>query len=406
VEIDMDALKKKAREGAKVLEGEVVQFLRDIVRIPSESCKEQAVVLRIKEEMDKVGFDETYIDKMGSVIGRIGGGSRVILYDAHVDTVGVGDPKAWEFDPYEGKVEDGIVYGRGAGDDKGCTAVQVYGAKLMKDLAIEEDLTLYVIGTVQEEDFDGLALKYALEHSFEKKPEFVVLGESTSLDVYRGQRGRVELVVRTKGQSCHASAPERGVNAIYKAQPIIEGIRKLNEDGLADDPFLGKGTIAVTKVECETPSVNALADSCTIYIDRRLTLGETVETAMEEIRALPGFGDAEILVTEYKKAGYTGLEFPEPVYCPTWVLEEEHPLCRAAMGAARAARGSEPELSHWIFSTNGVASMGTLGIPSIGFGPGHEVHAHTVNDSCPVDHMVTAVAFYALFPSCLMREMD
>jgi len=400
---DLNQLGQQVRQSAEALEADVVSFLRDLVAIPSPSCEEAKVVARIREEMEKVGFDEVFVDKMGNVIGRIGRGEKVILYDSHVDTVGVGDPDAWECDPFKGELEGGVVYGRGASDNKGATASQVYGAKLLKDLGLTGDFTLYVIGTVQEEDFDGLAIQYAVEHSLPRRPDVVVLGECTDLDVYRGQRGRVELQVRTRGVACHGSAPERGVNAIYKMLPLIQGIAELNNH-LKEDPFLGKGTVVVSKIECQTPSINAVPDNCTIYIDRRLTVGETIETALEEIRSLEGFGDAEIIVPKYSKPSHTGLVVEQEVYCPTWVLEEEHPLVQAGARAAQAIRGEEPKISHWIFSTNGVATMGRLGIPTIGFGPSREPFAHSVQDQCPVEHLTQSVAFYATFPQALMNE--
>ncbi len=221
------------------LEKPLIQFLRDLIAIPSPSCEEAGVVERVRVEMERTGFDEVVVDRMGSIFGRIGSGKTAILFDAHLDTVGVGDPSAWAHDPFKGKIEDGIVYGRGASDNKGAAASMVYGGKILKDLGILGDFTLYVLGSVQEDDFDGLAIQFAIEHSIPQRPDFVVLGECTNLDVYRGQRGRVELQVRTRGVACHASAPERGDNAIYKMMPVVQGIERLNGQ-LADDPFLGR----------------------------------------------------------------------------------------------------------------------------------------------------------------------
>ncbi len=400
---NLNVLAGQASEKAEALRDNIVSFLRELIAIPSPSCEEGKVVERVQAEMEKVGFEEVWVDRMGSVIGRIGRGKTVILYDSHVDTVGIGDPAAWPHDPFKGKVEGGIIYGRGASDNKGATAVQVYGAKLLKDSDLLDDFTLYVIGTVQEEDFDGLALQYAIENSLRQRPDFVVLGECTDLDIYRGQRGRVELQVRTRGVACHASAPERGENAIYKMLPIVQGIEQLNER-LKNDPFLGKGSVVVSKIECQTPSVNAVPDNCMIYVDRRLTAGEDLEEAIEEIRSLEGFGQAEIHVAEYERPSYQGLVLKQPIHCPTWVLEEEHPLVQAGVEATRAVRGEQPKVSHWVFSTNGVASMGRLGIPTIGFGPSAERFSHSVEDQVPIEHLVRSTAFYALFPSFLLKQ--
>lgn len=383
------------KEAARLEDG-AVRFLRDIVSLPSESTHEEKVARRILQEMERLGFDEAAIDPMGNVLGRVGSGPRKVLFDAHMDTVGVGDPKSWTYDPYQGKVEGKSVFGRGASDNKGAAACQVYAGKLIKDLGLAGDASVYVCGTVQEEDCDGLALRYVIEHDV--RPEAVVLGECTDLAVYRGHRGRVEIKVSTAGVSCHASAPERGKNAIYRMVPIIQGIEGLHGK-LANDPFLGPGSIAVTKIECQTGSLNCVPDRCDIYIDRRLTAGETRESAVEEIRGVRGGGDAEISILRYQTKSWKGLVFETEKYFPTWVLAETHPLFRAGVSAGKTALGREPAAGKWTFSTNGIASMGQLGIPTIGFGPSREEYAHTTIDQCPIDHILKSIAFYAAFPS-------
>ena len=251
---------------------------------------------------------------------------------------------------------------------------------------------------MQEEDCDGLALEHLLTHSI-PEAEVVVLGEATNLDVYRGHRGRAEFAIHTSGKAAHASAPERGVNAIYRMAPIAGQIETLNER-LAVDEFLGKGTVVLSKVECDTPSLNAVPDGCTIYLDRRLTLGESVESATAELEALPAVqdGDATIELLKYEGLAYTGMTLTTDKYFPTWITPEDHPSVVAGVEAAQHALGRTPKVGRWVFSTNGVSSAGKLGIPTIGFGPANEIYAHSVNDQCPVDHLWTAAAWYAAFP--------
>ena len=198
---------------------EMLDFLRDICAIPSESCQEKEVVLRIKKEMEKVGFDEIKIDGMGNILGRIGSGKHVIAMDAHIDTVGLGNKAEWKWDPYQGKLEDGIFYARGATDQKAGMVSMVYAGKVIKDLNLGGDYTLWVTGTVQEEDCDGLCWQYLLKEGI-LKPEVVVITEPTNLGIYRGHRGRMEIGVTTRGVSCHGSAPERGKNAVYMMSKI------------------------------------------------------------------------------------------------------------------------------------------------------------------------------------------
>ena len=374
---------------------DAISFLRAIVAIPSPSGGEEKVARRIQREMEALGYDEVRIDSFGSVIGRIGNGRRAILYDAHIDTVGVGDPGAWDHDPFEGKHEDGWIWGRGTSDNKGGLASIIYGAAIAKE-SLPDDVTLYVVGSAMEEDCDGIAFKTILDEDG-LRPEVVLLAECTGLRVYRGHRGRMEIAVRVRGESCHASAPERGENAITAMCRIVARIDELN-GSLKDDAFLGKGTVAVTKIAGAGPSLNAIPDLCEIFIDRRLTAGETKSSAVAEIQALAG-PRAEVEVLVHRTEAWTGKAVDMEKYFPTWVLPEDHPGVVAALGAAGEAVGREAELSRWTFSTNGVYTMGIAGIPTLGFGPAEEEYTHTVDDRVSEFDLEKAILFYALFPS-------
>lgn len=354
------------------------------------------MIQRIRQEMEKVGFDEIRIDPMGNILGRIGSGKHVIMMDSHTDTVGVGDLREWKWDPYQGKVENGYVYGRGACDQRAGMASMVYAAKVIKDLGLLGDYTLWVVGSVQEEDCDGLAWIYILRE-LDIKPELVVITEPTSLQVYRGHRGRMEIEVHLRGRSCHASAPERGDNPIYRMAALVREVEELNQR-LRNDPFLGKGTIAVTQIRSVSPSLCAVPSTSSIHLDRRLTAGESKESALAEVRALPAAKEAEVEVLRYEQPSYTGLVYPMEKYYPTWVLEEEHPAVEAAVKTCKDLTGEAPRVDKWTFSTNGVGSMGTCGVPTIGFGPGDEADAHAVQERVAIDHLVKAMQFYAAFP--------
>jgi putative selenium metabolism hydrolase len=387
---------------AKACEAEIVGFLRDLIAIPAESCQEGPVIERIKQEMEKVGFDEVRIDPMGNILGRIGSGSKVIMMDSHTDTVGVGDPKEWAWDPYKGKVEDGFVWGRGTCDQRAGMASMVYAGKMIKDLGLLGDYTLWVVGSVQEEDCDGLAWLYILREDG-IRPDCVVITEPTNLHVYRGHRGRMEIEVHVRGRSCHASAPERGDNPIYKVMPLVQEIEKLNER-LKHDSFLGKGTIAVTEIRSMTPSLCAVPGACSIHLDRRLTAGETLESAVAEVKAIAPEG-AEVEVLSYEVPSYTGLKYPMQKYYPTWVLPEEDVLVRSAVNTYRKLNGRKPVVDKWVFSTNGVGSMGMMRVPTVGFGPGEEDVAHSVVERVPIFHLVEAAKFYAAFPLTYLETL-
>src|ERR671935_1186104 len=292
---------ERFQQHAERRKDQVTSFLVDLIERPSLSRDENAVVQRIGEEMQAVGFDEVIVDGFGSAIGRIGDGPVHIVLDSHIDVVDTGDLSLWKSHPFTARIENGTIYGRGACDNKAAIASMVHGVGVLRELGIDTSrFTLWVVGTVQEEDCDGLALEYLLTNTI-PRAEIVVLGEATNLQVYRGHRGRAEFALHTTGRAAHASAPERGVNAIYRMAPIVEQIEALNER-LASDPFLGKGTVVVSKIDAQTPSLNAVPDGCTIYLDRRLTIGETVESARAELEALPAVqeGAATVDVLTYE----------------------------------------------------------------------------------------------------------
>ncbi|MFH0883555.1 MAG: YgeY family selenium metabolism-linked hydrolase [bacterium] len=394
MDLDFASIARKAEE----YKPEISRFLRDLVALPSESGNEEAVINRIRKEMEKVGFDKVEIDPMGNIIGTIGHGKHLIGMDAHIDTVGIGDPNNWTFDPHEGFEDEETIGGRGTSDQKGGMASLVYGAKIIKDLGLEGDYTLVITGTVQEEDCDGLCWQYLVQEQ-KLRPEFVVSSEPTSCRIYRGQRGRMEIKVTTHGISAHGSAPERGDNAIYKMAPIINELKQLHTR-LADHDFLGKGSLTVSEIFFTSPSRCAVADGCSISIDRRLTVGETAEIALAEIRDLPAVKEAgaKVEMYYYAKPSWRGLTYPTEAYFPTWLIEEDHPVTMSLVAAYKGLFENKPVVDKWTFSTNGVSIMGRFGIPCIGFGPGHEDQAHAPNEITWKNELAVAAAMYAAIP--------
>lgn len=377
----------------------MTKFLRELVAIPGESCGEEGHIKRIEAEMKALGFDNVEIDPMGNVLGYMGTGKTLIGYDAHIDTVGLGELSNWTFDPYKGYETDEEIGGRGTSDQLGGIVSAVYGAKIMKDLGLLSDkYSVLVTGTVQEEDCDGLCWQYIVNES-KVKPEFVVITEPTDGNIYRGQRGRMEIRVEVKGVSCHGSAPERGDNAIYKMAEIIQEVRDLNAT-LHVDPFLGKGTLTVSQSFYNSPSRCAVADMSAISIDRRLTDGETYQLALEQIKALPSVlkYKAEVTMYKYDSPSWTGLVYPTDCYFPTWVIPENHPATQAMVESYKGMFG-EPLVDKWTFSTNGVSIMGRFGIPCIGFGPGKEAQAHAPNEKTWKADLVKCAAVYAALPT-------
>lgn len=395
---------EKIKQAAKGYEADMTAFLRAIIKNPGESCGEAAHIATIAGEMKKVGFDEVRIDPQGNVLGFMGTGSRIICFDAHIDTVGIGYRANWKFDPYEGYENETEIGGRGASDQLGGIVSGVYSAKIMKDLGlIPADCKIMVSGTVQEEDCDGLCWQYIVNED-KIRPEFVVITEPTSCRIYRGHRGRMEIRVEATGVSCHGSAPERGDNAIYKMADILQEIRDLNPK-LKNDEFLGKGTVTTSEIFFTSPSRCAVADSCAVSLDRRLTWGETYKSAIAEIEALPSvkkYG-AKVSMYKYDRPSYKGLSYPTECFFPTWKLPENHPACKA-MVEAYTRTYEAPVIDKWTFSTNGVSIMGRFGIPCIGLGPGAEEQAHAPNEITWKADLVKCAAIYAALPASYFAE--
>lgn len=384
---------KHILKAAKKYRDYTARNLSELIKIKSLSCQESQVQKMLAKQMLSANFDEVRIDGLGNVIGRIGYGKRILAFDGHMDTVDLGNLDQWDFDPLGGEIENGFVHGRGSVDQKGGPASFVTSGRILKDLGFDKDLTIYFIGSVMEEDCDGLCWKYLIEEEG-IKPDLVVSTEPTNLGLYRGHRGRMEMQLTFNGVSSHGSAPERGKNAIYMASNAALLVEKLNER-LAVDEFLGKGSVTVTQMVTESPSLCAVSDYARIHLDRRLTWGETKESAIEEVTELMASMDARIEVLDYHEEAYTGLVYGMEKYFPTWKLEEGHEYVVKGIKTYEKLFGQKPEVGKWTFSTNCVTINGIYGIPTIGFGPGNEILAHAPNEKVPVDDLVVASAFYA-----------
>lgn len=393
----MNELANKINELAQKYADLTAKNLSDIVKVKSLSGQEEQVQQIYKKQMEDAGFDEVFIDPLGNLIGRIGNGPKILTIDAHIDTVDFGNLDNWDFDPLSGEIKDGFVYGRGSVDQEGGAASFITAGRVMKELGFDRDMTVYFTCTVLEEDSDGLCWKYIIEED-KIKPDAVIITEPTNLNIYRGHRGRMELMIVFHGVSAHGSAPERGDNAIYKASRVALEIEKLNER-LKYDPFLGKGSVTISEFKSGAPSQCSVADYAHLYLDRRLTWGETKETVIAELQEiLDRLGiDAEIKIPYYKGKAWTGLEYGMEKYYPTWKIDENHNVIQTGRQVFKDLFDKEPVIDKWTFSTNGVVINGIYNIPIIGFGPGNEVMAHAPNEKTPIDHLVKASAFYALY---------
>jgi putative selenium metabolism hydrolase len=273
----------------------------------------------------------------------------------------------------------------------------IWGAKMLHDAGIAERLNgeLVLAAVVQEEPCEGLAARVLIEGEG-LRPDWVVLGEPSDLQLRRGHRGRVELEVVTHGRSCHASRPDLGDNAVYSAARLIFNLELLSEQ-LGYDAFLGPGSLAVTHVESRAGSRNAIPDYARFIVDRRLTLGESEAKALAEVRGIivRERVRAEVRVTEYEGTSYAGYCVRQHNYFPAWALEADHPLIKTASRVVKRALGHQPTVGQWGFSTDGVYTMGVAGIPTIGFGPGEESFAHTADEQVRLQDVFGAASVYA-----------
>ena len=443
---------EKIKAAAAGYSADMNRFLRAMISHPSESCEEKEVVACIRSEMEKLGYDKVEVDGLGNVIGWMGEGDKIIAIDSHIDTVGVGNRGNWTHDPYKGYEDDAVIYGRGGSDQEGGMASAVYGAKIMKDLGlIPAGYRIMVVGSVQEEDCDGMCWQYIVNQFFpanriqKEQVEFVISTEPTDGGIYRGHRGRMEIRVDVKGVSCHGSAPERGDNAIYKMADILQDVRALNENPADDtveikglvkmlDPkynpehyedarFLGRGTCTTSQIFYTSPSRCAVADSCSISIDRRMTAGETYKSCLKEIEDLPACKkyakDVKVSMYMYDRPAWTGHVYETECFFPTWINKESAPHVQALIDAhhalwgdnrlmptelAASKREGRPLTDKWTFSTNGVSIQGRYGIPCVGFGPGAESQAHAPNEVTFKQDLVTCAALYAAVPGLYKPE--
>ena len=391
----MDKIAAQVLLLAEKYRNDTAQNLARLVRIKSLTGGEKEMAAELKKQMKDAGFDRVRLDGLGSVLGSVGKGKRLLAFDAHIDTVDQGNLDNWSEPPFSGRIADGFVHGRGSVDQKGGAAAMVTAGRILKELGLADDVTALFTGTVMEEDCDGLCWKYLIEEE-KVRPELVVITEPTALGIYRGQRGRMEIRVSFKGLSAHGSAPERGKNAIYLGSRACLEFEKLNES-LKSDDFLGKGSLTVSEFISGSPSLCAVADFARIHIDRRLTVGETKESALAEIRELVKGMPATVEVLQYLENAYTGKKYGMEKHYPTWTVAADHPAVTLAEDVFRSLFQAEPRVDKWTFSTNAVAINGIHGIPCIGFGPGNEVAAHAPDEKIAIDDLVKAAAFYALY---------
>lgn len=370
---------------------ELIEFTQSLVRIKSLSGQEGEIVRFIEKKMKALGYDEVIVDSMGNVVGRIGNGEKAILFDSHVDTVEVNDEEKWDVPPFSGDIVDGRLYGRGSVDMKSGAAASIYAGVIAKKLGFDAGKTIYVSCSVFEEDCDGENLK----HSFKElnlKPGYVIICEPSNNKITLGHKGKAQISIKTQGISAHGSAPEKGLNAIYEMAEIIQRVEKKNLELIKKDG--PKRTLVMSRISSTSASLNAVPSECEVYLDRRMVPGETEEAIKQEMDQIIEGKKATWEVGTLCRKSWTGMQIEYEPFHLAWKIDLGHELTRACIAAYRENYGSDPvEYDFWDFSTNAVTPV-SLGIPTIGFGPGEYKLAHMDNECCKVDQIVEACNFY------------
>ncbi len=369
---------------------ELIDFYKTAIQTKSLSNQEGKLANLLKTKMEELGFDEAYIDRVGNVVGRVGSGKKVIHFDSHMDTVDVPDEDLWECGPFSAEEKDGMIYGRGSVDMKGGLCASIFAAALAKKQGLIEGKTIYVTGSVCEEYCDGVCLEHFYADS-SVKPDFCVICEPSDNIITLGHTGKLQARIRTHGVSAHGSAPEKGVNAVYAMAEIIQRVENLNHT-LQSTP--GKGTIVLSNISSVAASLNAVPSECEIYLDRRLRLGESINEVKKEMEELIKGKDAEWELGTLIHTSWTGETLLyKPAHDP-WKLDENSDLAQASIKAYKETFGKLPEkYDFWDFGTNAVVPV-SMGVPTIGFGPGEYKLAHMRNERCDPKQVVSACEFY------------
>ncbi|MDL2263779.1 YgeY family selenium metabolism-linked hydrolase [Synergistaceae bacterium OttesenSCG-928-I11] len=370
----------------------LIAFIQKAVRTKSFSDEEGELAHLILEEMQRLDYDEAFIDSTGNVVGRIGNGPKIVHFDSHMDTVQVNDPETWRVPPFSGKIVDGYLWGRGSVDMKSALGASVYAAAIAKRSGYAEGKTVYVTGSVCEEYCDGENLKH-LYRELSLKPDFCVICEPSDNVVTLGHKGKAQIRIRTKGVSAHGSAPEKGVNAVYEMAEIISRVDALNRSLCRENA--PHGTVVLSDISCVSASLNAVPSECAIYLDRRLALGETLDLVRQEMAELIRGKDATWEVGTLHHTSWTGASLTyEPMHDP-WKIEQDHPLTQSLIRAYKNVYRREPEtFDFWDFGTNAITPV-AMGIPTIGFGPGEYKLAHMTDERCAVSKIEEACDVYA-----------
>ncbi|MDH3734048.1 MAG: M20/M25/M40 family metallo-hydrolase [Gemmatimonadota bacterium] len=363
-----------------------VEFLQRLIRTHSMPGEEGEIAALVAAEMERLGYDQVRTDEAGNVIGLVRGSGDApsVMFNTHLDHVDAGDPADWPHDPFGGEVHDGMVWGRGAVDIKGPLAAQVHGVAALIESGDRPAGDVYVTGVVQEE-VGGLGARYMAETL---RPDLTLVGEPSRNEVRRGHRGRVELVVHVRGRMAHASMTRIGRNPLTVVGRLLSALDDIDRP---DHPELGRATIAPTLIRTDQTSANVIPGEVYLTLDCRTVPSQSAESLRDDLLPLLQAGEiegtsGEILIPRHERVSYAGYEMTYPADNPAHAIASDHPALTTAVETLTPALGHEPPVDVWQFATDG-GHFAEAGMVVVGFGPGDDRLAHTVNEHIPISEL-------------------
>ncbi len=392
---------------------QLICLCQEFVRIPSTSGKEEKIARSITTTARALGYDHVSVDNYGNVLMRVRfseGGPR-LLFHVQMDHVEPGDSADWAFYPYSAEIRRKKIHGSGSMDQKGSLAAMILAGAFLKEERKGFNLKgeLIVAAAVQQEHFDSLA---ARSIAIAVKPDAVVIGDATNMNIIRGQPGSIRIVLEIKGRMAHVLSPKHGINAAEKMISVLDTISKKYIPPY--DPFLGEGTLVLTGLltDANIPG-KIIPDKCTSTLVKRTLLGETCQSSLEVIKSLVLplskkdrglFLTVSVATTEGRC--YTGATLATEQFVPAWATSPDHPFISSTQLCLKKA-GFEVPLSKTAgFGTSGAQYGGEQGLPTLLFGPGQPEKAHRIDEFLEIEQLLKACqVYFALADGFLKGEL-
>jgi succinyl-diaminopimelate desuccinylase len=367
---------------SKKMQSELVAILSDLIALPSPYPPGTSVEIcaYTAKRLKKAGYKVEVATKtkgVDNVVARMKG-KGVIAFNAHVDTVGVGERANWKSDPYKALVKGGLVYGLGAGNCKGSMAVQIWLAEEIARRGGPTKGELIFTFVADEENLGPDGMEF-LRDSDKVRPDALILGAQTENNLIVAERGVMWAKITTKGRAAHAGNPAAGDNAILRMMRLVGALSSYYDKALAKRVSGAmKSTVNIGMFH-GGHNTNVVPSACTVEVDRRLLPDEKVKDAFAELkRVIDGVGEPRSQYTVEFLTGTNGFFAPEN---------------GAAVGAFEAAVKTRTGRKVKFLNATGVSDgryYADDGIEIINFGPGSGAQGHAANESVPIAEMIEA----------------